>query len=54
MKHDETAQSLVANLEARLLDIESLGALVAAAHLEAAIDALCREFDLTRKASDLD
>lgn len=51
---DVTARSLVAELEARLLDMETLGALVATAHLEAAIEALCRQFDLQREASDTD
>jgi hypothetical protein len=51
---DGTAKSLVAELEARLADVESLGALIAAAHLEAAIEALCRELGLPREASDTD
>ncbi|WP_404480982.1 hypothetical protein [Novosphingobium sp. BL-52-GroH] len=54
MNKDVTARSLVAELEARLLDMETLGALVATAHLEAAIEALCRQFDLQREASDTD
>ena len=51
---DENAKSLLADLEARLIDMESLGALVAAAHLDAAIVSVCREFNLPRKASDTD
>jgi hypothetical protein len=31
-----------------------LGAFVAAAHLDAAIEALCREYRLARKSSDTD
>lgn len=48
------AQSLASDLEARLEDLERLGALVAAAHLESAIEALYREFGLTRKVSEPD
>ncbi len=51
---DEIAKSLLAELEARLVDMEALGALVSAAHLEAAIESLCREFDLPREASNTD
>ncbi|WP_236710633.1 hypothetical protein [Novosphingobium barchaimii] len=54
MNKDENAKSLLAELEARLIDMESLGALVAAAHLDSAIVSLCREFNLPRKASDTD
>jgi hypothetical protein len=48
------ARSLVQDLEARLDTVEVLGAFVAAAHLDAAIEALCREYRLKRKASDTD
>jgi hypothetical protein len=51
---DGIAKSLVTELQARLVEIESIGALVAAAHLDAAIDALCREFGVQRDASDTD
>lgn len=51
---DGIAKSLVNELQARLAEIESIGALVAAAHLEAAIDALCREFGIERDASNTD
>ncbi|WP_235037471.1 MULTISPECIES: hypothetical protein [unclassified Novosphingobium] len=54
MNKDEIAKSLLAELEARLVDMEALGALVSAAHLEAAIESLCREFDLPREASNTD
>lgn len=48
------ANSLVGDLEDRLSSLEDLGALIAAAHLDAAIDALCREFDVARNQSDPD
>jgi hypothetical protein len=48
------AQTIVSELTARLLDLEALGSLVAAAHLDAAIDALCRDFDLHRENSTTD
>lgn len=51
---DGIAKSLVTELQARLTEIESIGALVAAAHLEAAIEALCREFGVPRNASNTD
>ncbi|MEE4450010.1 hypothetical protein [Novosphingobium resinovorum] len=54
MNKDAIAKSLVADLESRLGEIEAIGALVAAAHLETAIEALCREFDIPRKASNTD
>lgn len=54
MNKDETAKSLAAELEARLIDMERLGALIAAAHLEASIESLCREFGLQREASVTD
>ena len=46
------ANSLIDELEAKLSSIDSLGALIAAAHLDAAIDALCREFDVVRDISE--
>lgn len=51
MSKQGIAQSLASDLEARLEDLERLGALVAAAHLESAIEALCREFNLSRNVS---
>lgn len=48
------ANSLVDELEDRLASLETLGALLAAAHLDAAIDALCREFDVVRDFSEPD
>lgn len=54
MDNAAIANSLVGELEQKLSSVESLGALIAAAHLDAAIDALCREFDVTRELSDPD
>ncbi|WP_170065822.1 hypothetical protein [Novosphingobium guangzhouense] len=54
MNKDAIAKSLAADLEARLGQLEAIGALLAAAHLDAAIDALCREFGIPRNASDTD
>lgn len=48
------AKSLLAELESSLAKLESLDALIAAAHLDAAIDALCRELDIARDLSDPD
>lgn len=48
------ANSLVDELEDKLSSLDTLGALIAAAHLDAAIDALCRELDVTRDSSDPD
>ncbi|MFT4054446.1 MAG: hypothetical protein QM681_08055 [Novosphingobium sp.] len=54
MNKDAIAKSLAADLETRLGQLEEIGAMVAAAHLETAIEALCREFGIPRKASDTD
>ncbi|SFG06118.1 hypothetical protein SAMN05518801_106205 [Novosphingobium sp. CF614] len=48
------AESLVVELEAELAKLEQLGALIAAAHLDAAINALCREFNIERNRSEPD
>lgn len=48
------ANSLVTNLEAHLSEMENIGALVAAAHLAAAVEALRREFRIPDKASVTD
>jgi hypothetical protein len=48
------ANSLIDELEDKLSSVETLGALIAAAHLDAAIDALCREFDVERDLSEPD
>ncbi|MCT2401063.1 hypothetical protein [Novosphingobium mangrovi (ex Huang et al. 2023)] len=54
MSKADIAKSLVAELEAVLPRIEAIDALLAAAHLDAAIDALCSEFDIARNISDPD
>lgn len=51
---DAIAKSLAADLEKRLDQLEEIGAMIAAAHLQAAIESLCREFGIPRKASDTD
>lgn len=51
---DAIAKSLAADLEMHLGQLEEIGAMVAAAHLEAAIESLRREFGIPRKASDTD
>ncbi|WP_232492256.1 hypothetical protein [Novosphingobium kaempferiae] len=48
------AKSLITDLEAHLSKMEEIGALVAAAHLAAAVEALKREFGFPSKASDTD
>jgi hypothetical protein len=50
----EEARQLAGELGARLGELESLGALVAAAHLDVAIDALCKEFNVERNTSTPD
>ncbi|GAB7555716.1 hypothetical protein QUC32_16700 [Novosphingobium resinovorum] len=54
MNKDAIAKSLAADLETRLDQLEEIGAMIAAAHLQAAIESLCREFGIPRKASDTD
>ena len=54
MNTDGMAQALVRDLQARLLEMEAIGALIAAAHVEAAIEALCREFGVRRETSNTD
>ena len=51
VNNEAIATTLAADLEARLPDLEALGALVAAAHLQAAIDSLRREFPSPPEAS---
>ena len=48
------ASSVIDELEAMLGKLEALGALIAAAHLDAAINALCGEFEVFRGQSDPD
>jgi len=54
VNNDSIARALIIELDARLADIERLGSSVAAAHLSAAIDALCRDFGIERLASNTD
>lgn len=54
MNKDAIARSLVAELSALLDEIEVIDALFAAAHVEAAIDALRRQFALANEASNTD
>lgn len=42
------------DLDTRLGEVEALGALVAAAHLQTAIDALAREFGIAQESSNTD
>ena len=52
-KHS-TAQALIAEFSARLVDLEAIGSHVAAAHLSAAIDALVQDFAAETDASGMD
>lgn len=51
LSKEERAKQLVQELSRRLVDLEKLGALFAAAHLETAIDTLCKEFNIERDTS---
>lgn len=48
------AHSLLNELQQRIDDLEAMGALIAAAHLAAAVDALSRELSLSRNESEAD
>jgi hypothetical protein len=50
----DIAIQVAAEIEAVLSKVEALGALVAAAHLDSAIESLCREFNLPRTSSVMD
>ncbi|GGB98604.1 hypothetical protein GCM10011494_16360 [Novosphingobium endophyticum] len=54
MNRKEKAEQLVGDLRERLVELESLGALVAAAHLDVAIHALCKEFNVEGNISTPD
>ena len=54
MDKHSIAKSLAAELSARLADLEAIGALFAAAHLAAAVEALSRDFSLSPDASVMD
>lgn len=49
-----SASLIVDELEKFLLALEGLGAFVAAAHVEAAIEACCKQFEIERKSSKSD
>jgi hypothetical protein len=50
----ERARQVLDQLSAKLAELETLGALIAAAQLEAAIDSLAKEFNLERSQSEVD
>ncbi|MGF7152811.1 hypothetical protein [Novosphingobium gossypii] len=54
MNKDAIANSLIAKLSAHLDEIEVIDAMVAAAHVEAAIDALRRQFAIANEVSNTD
>lgn len=51
MSKEERARQLARELIRQLVYLDSLGAPVAAAHLDMAIDALCKEFNFERHTS---
>lgn len=51
MSKEERAKQVVQELSRHLVGLEALEALVAAAYLETAIDALCKEFNIERNIS---
>ncbi|WP_168176409.1 hypothetical protein [Novosphingobium sp. PC22D] len=48
------ARMLAKDLSLKIPELEKCGAHVAAAHLQAAIDALCKQFDIPRITSALE
>lgn len=54
VNNNTIARSLVDELTTRLMYLEEIGALVAAAHIDTAIDILRRDFDLPRDGSRTD
>lgn len=50
----EAAEAVLSELAARLSDLDALDAPVAAAHVDTAIEALCRQFNLARGNSTSD
>ncbi|MEO6091578.1 MAG: hypothetical protein ABIT04_12030 [Novosphingobium sp.] len=50
----KTAQAVLSDLAERLSDLDALDAPIAAAHLDTAIEALCRQFNLARGNSTSD
>ncbi|MYL96738.1 hypothetical protein GR702_02985 [Novosphingobium sp. FGD1] len=51
---NQVAQDIASDLQVRIADLEKIGALIAAAHVQAAIDALRQQFDLPCEASETD
>lgn len=54
MNTNQVAQEIASNLQVLIADLERMGALIAAAHVQAAIDALRQQFDLPYEASETD
>ena len=52
--HVKTAQAVLSELAQRLCDLDALGAPIAAAYVDTAIEALCRQFNLARDRSTSD
>lgn len=48
------AKRLAKELSAKVPELERCGALLAAAHLQASVDALCKQFDIARITSTSD
>lgn len=54
MKEVESARQLVDGLSKALAEMESIGSLIAAAHVDAAIEALAKDFNIERNLSGTD
>jgi hypothetical protein len=54
VKEVESARRLVDGLSKALVEMESLGSLIAAAHVDAAIETLTKEFNIERNLSGTD
>ena len=54
MQEEPIAEALLGELTARLADLDRIDAMIAAAHLDAAIEALCRQFKLFRYDSTME
>ncbi len=52
MKKHTEAQALVRSLGEALIALDTLGAATAAAHVDAAIEALCRQHCVVREGSE--
>lgn len=51
MNKEERARELVEELNRQVGDLELIGALIAAAHVDAAVETLCKEFKIERNTS---